>query len=146
MPTSPADPAGLLSERLRRLARAVPEGAVVCDVGSAHGYLPAVLLRSGVSPRAIVTDLRPQPLARAKKTLSEEADRAEFILCDGIPREAIGKANVFVIAGMGGETIARILENAPGPIPAGTLFFLQPMTREADLRRVLYARGFQVER
>lgn len=137
-----------LPERLSRLARAVPEGSVLCDVGSDHGLLPLALLKEGVCRKAIVTDLRPMPLKRAERALSAAglSDRAEFCLCDGIPRKALGEADVFVIAGMGGETIASILENAPGAIPSGTLFRLQPMTHEECLRRTLAQTGFRIDR
>ncbi len=148
MPIFPAesrkDP---LSERLRRLARAVPEGARICDVGSDHALLPLALLSEGAVARASVTDLRPLPLRRAEKAIREAgfADRAAFFLCDGIPPETAGETDVYIVAGMGGETIAHILETAP-PVPPGTRFFLQPMTHEADLRRTLSEKGFFVER
>ena len=136
----------LLSKRLFALAEKIPPGCTVCDVGSDHGYLPAYLLNSGVSPEVWVTDINPLPLERAKTLFFREniASRARFFLCDGVPEEK-NLPDVFVIAGMGGETIEKILQAALLRLAPGTRFFLQPMTKEEILRRFLRRSGFAVE-
>ena len=47
-----------------------------------------------------------------------------------------------VIAGMGGETIIRILSQAPWTRSGETLLLLQPMTKQEDLRRWLNENGY----
>ena len=135
-----------LSDRLCAIARGLPDGGVVCDVGSDHGALPLYLLQTNQCETAIVTDLNPAPLQRARGNLEEAglSHRAEFILTDGIADVLVHKPDAFVIAGMGGDTIAGILHRALSQIPNGCFFALQPMTKEERLRAFLYESGFLV--
>ncbi len=136
----------LLSGRLSAIAESLPVGGTVCDVGTDHGILPMYLLQNHLAEKVIVTDLNPNPLARGKMAIEEAglADRAEFILTDGILEVLPQKVDHFVIAGMGGETIVGILSRAEGKIASGTSFFLQPMTKIDCLRRYLYEKGFRI--
>ncbi|MBR3836658.1 MAG: SAM-dependent methyltransferase [Clostridia bacterium] len=136
-----------LSARLSAIAESLPRGGVVCDVGSDHGALPLFLLENGWCRHAIVTDLNPEPLARAKAALTSAgiAHKAQFFLTDGILDVISLSPDTFVIAGMGGETIAGILSRALDRIPLNTGFVLQPMSRAHLLRKFLYENGFSVE-
>ena len=118
-----------LTPRLRAIAQQVPQGSVLADVGTDHALLPAWLLLEGRIPSAIASDLREGPLARAKETVEQHgvADRVSLRLCDGLSGIQAGEADVVAIAGMGGETIAAILEQAPWT-KENTLLLLQPMT------------------
>lgn len=137
----------ILSSRLSAIAESLPNQAVVCDVGSDHGDLPLYLLQNKKSPRVVVTDLNPLPLARAKKNISDAgyASLAEFVLTDGIEEVLSLNPHVFVIAGMGGETISGILQRAINEISIGTQFVLQPMTKTPLLRKFLYENGFSIQ-
>ncbi len=139
-------PPTALSARLSAIAESLPRGGMICDVGSDHGLLPLFLLEKGYCKSAIVTDLNPLPLKRAEHTLSQAgfSDRCQFILTDGISEILLQKPSAFVIAGMGGETIAGILERAKDRILPETYFALQPMTRPHLLRRFLYENGFRI--
>ncbi len=136
----------ILSERLLAIAESLPKNAVVCDVGSDHGILPLYLLKEAGFSEVFVTDLNPLPLERAKKNLEEAgvSSAAHFILTDGIEEVIPFYPDVFVIAGMGGETISGILDRAIQKIPFGTNFVLQPMTRDSILRQYLYQSGFLI--
>lgn len=133
-----------LSERLSAIADRVPKDCVVCDIGSDHGALPLFLLKTGRCRRAIVTDLNRLPLDRAKKALAEAGVKhlADFFLTDGIETVAPLSPDVYVIAGMGGETIAGILSRGIPKLTLGSFFILQPMSRDAFLRKFLYENGF----
>lgn len=137
----------VLSERLSAIAESLPRGGVMCDVGSDHGALPLFLLEKRYCRRALVTDLNAMPLKRAENVLSAAglSQQCEFFLTDGIAELLPRMVDSYVIAGMGGETIAGILERAGSAIPKGTFFALQPMTRVHLLRKFLYENGFLVE-
>ena len=137
----------VLSERLSAIAESLPDHAVVCDVGSDHGDLPLSLLQMKKSPRVIVTDLNPLPLSRAKKNIENAGylELAQFVLTDGIEEVIPFDPDVFVIAGMGGETIAGILDRALSRLCVGMRFVLQPMTKVSVLREFLYENGFLIQ-
>ena len=119
-----------LSPRLRLAADLVPEGARLADVGTDHAYLPACLLMEGKIPSAIAADLREGPLRRARETAAEYGcgDRMAFRLCDGLSGIRPEETDAVVIAGMGGETIAQILEAAPWVRTRKIPLVLQPMS------------------
>ena len=125
-----------LTPRLRAVANMVPAGARLADVGTDHAYLPACLLQEGVLQRAVVSDLRRGPLDRARATAERYSltERMDFRLCDGLSGIDPDEVDAIVIAGMGGETIAAILEAAPWTVKGEYLLLLQPKTMQHILR------------
>lgn len=133
-----------LQPRLQKLADLVPSEAVLADVGTDHGYLPVWLLQQGRIARAIASDINKKPLEHARQTASEfgYSDQIEFRLCAGLDSYVPGEADTIVIAGMGGETIASILEAAPWTKENGIQLLLQPMTKTEYLRAWLSGKGY----
>ena len=136
-----------LSPRLRMAASLVPPGARLADIGTDHGYLPAALILEGAIPSAIAADLRPGPLARARETAVRYGleDRLSLRLCDGLSGIGPDEADAVVIAGMGGETIAAILEAAPWVRERNIPVIVQPMSSMPDLRAWLGRSGYCIE-
>lgn len=137
-----------LTPRLRAAADLVSTGARLADVGTDHAYLPACLLQEGVIQRAVVSDLRPGPLERARTTAERYGltERMDFRLCDGLSGIAPDEVDTIVIAGMGGETIAAILEAAPWTVCGECQLILQPMTMQHILRPWLQRHGYAIIR
>ena len=133
-----------LQPRLQMLADMVPCGSIVADIGTDHGYLPVWLLQEGRIPRAIASDIHAKPLEHARETAAEfgVSDRIEFRLCAGLDGFVPIEVDTIVIAGMGGETIASILEGAPWTREDGVLLLLQPMTKTEYLRIWLADKGY----
>ena len=135
-----------LTPRLKAVAQQVTAGSRFADIGTDHAYLPVRLLLDGVVDWAIAADLREGPLARAKETAERFAvtDKVSFRLCDGLTGIRAGEVDTVAIAGMGGETIAMILEAAPWT-KDGVHLLLQPMTSFPDLRLWLQENGYRIE-
>ena len=135
-----------LTPRLAMVARLVPQGVAMVDVGTDHAYLPAALIQQGKIPSAVAADLRQGPLSRAKETVREYGltGRVAFRLCDGLTGIRPEEAGAVAIAGMGGETIAHILAAAPWTRGNGTPLILQPMSSFADLRLWLQENGYEI--
>lgn len=133
-----------LQPRLQMLADLIPPGSVVADIGTDHGYLPVWLLQEGRISHAIASDINERPLDHARRTAAEygTADRMEFRLCAGLDGFASGEADTVVIAGMGGETIASILNAAPWTRAGDVRLLLQPMTKAETLRIWLTDKGY----
>ncbi len=135
-----------LSPRLRSVAELVPGGARFADVGTDHAYLPAYLLQKGVIRHAVVSDLRRGPLERARATAERWGltGQMEFRLCDGLSGIGSEEADTIAIAGMGGETIAAILEAAPWTREGARRLLLQPMSAQPYLRTWLEQNGYTI--
>ena len=133
-----------LQPRLQMLADLIPPGSVVADIGTDHGYLPVWLLQEGRIPHAIASDINERPLDHARQTAAEygTVDRMEFRLCAGLDGFTPGEADTIVIAGMGGETIAAILDAAPWTRAGDVRLLLQPMTKVETLRIWLSDKGY----
>ena len=67
-----------------------------------------------------------------------------FRCCDGLAAVEPQEADTVVIAGMGGELMARIVERAPWT--RGCTLLLQPMSAQPFLRRWLQAHGYTIRR
>ena len=136
-----------LTARLQTVADQVPQGAAFADIGTDHAYLPVWLLLNGRIDRAIAADLREGPLNSARETaqIYGVSDKVSFRLCNGLADICADEVDVVAIAGMGGETIAMILESAPWT-KDGKLLLLQPMTSFPDLRLWLQQNGYCIER
>ena len=132
-----------LQPRLALLARLVPEGCRLTDVGTDHGYLPVSLLQQGRITAAIASDIGAEPLEHARRTAMQYGvDGIDFRLCPGLSAIAPEETDVIVIAGMGGETIMTILQDAPWTKDGRHTLLLQPMTKTADLRRWMADNGY----
>lgn len=137
-----------LTPRLRAVAELVPTNAALADIGTDHAYLPAWLLGRGTVRRAIAADINQGPLERAKLTARQYdcTDKMDFRLCDGLAGIAPDEVDTIVIAGMGGETIAAILQAAPWVRDARYTLILQPMSAQPDLRGWLWYNGFSIKK
>lgn len=137
---------GTLDKRLLSCADFVRAGAVFADIGTDHGYLPLFLLREGRIERAYLSDVNRGPLSSAERNASAEglADRCEFILTDGACALKDKGVTDYAICGMGGELIARIIEDAPHLFTEGVRLILQPMTKQEHVRRFLCENGFSI--
>ena len=135
-----------LDKRLLSCADYVRAGAVFADIGTDHGYLPIFLLKSGRITKAYLSDINEGPLSSAERNARVEglSDKCEFLLSDGA-EELSGKGITdYAICGMGGELIARIIEDAPNLKTGGVRLILQPMTKQEYLRCYLASSGFTV--
>lgn len=136
-----------LSQRLGKICSLVPLGARVCDIGTDHGYLAIELIKSGRASSVIAADVNQKPLENAKSNIEESQIKGiELRLCDGFNGIESYEFDTAVIAGMGGEVIAGIIERCLNTLKQdGKLLILQPTTSPEFLRRFLNHEGFSVK-
>ena len=137
----------MLDNRLLCAASLVRPGSRVADIGTDHAYLPVYLVKHGICPSAIASDIRRGPADNARQNVAQAglSDCIEVRLGDGLAGIAPDEVDDIVIAGMGGETIADILQAAVWVRHARYHLVLQPMTRPEQLRRYLLTNGFALE-
>lgn len=136
----------MLSARLKAIADLVEPCEVLADIGSDHGYLPLELLKNGTIQSAVLSELRPKPLASAQSHFLAEnlSDQAEFVLSDGLA-SVTGDLDAIVIAGMGFETIIGIIERDLKRFKAIPQIILQSNTRVEAVRRFMHRNGFNLQ-
>jgi len=135
-----------ISQRLQLCAGFVRPGAAVCDVGCDHGYLAISLALSGAAS-VLATDINAQPLEKAQRNIVRFGlrGRIETRLTDGLAGIGADECDTVIIAGMGGDCIAGILERCPWAADGAHRFILQPQTSGNDLRRWLGSHGWRIE-
>lgn len=150
-----------ISKRLLLCADMVPLCGTVADVGTDHGYLGIHLLQSDKCSHVIAADLREKPLASARANAAafgiptaaahsvrhgEYPPGMSFVRSDGLQNIEPGSFDVLVLAGMGGDLIARILADSPWLDGGPYTLILQPQSAANDLRRWLGERRWSIDR
>ena len=136
----------MISKRLGTIASMVRRGSTVADIGTDHGLLTIYLIEQNIAKSAIAADIAASPAAVARKNIHKAglADKIEVRVGDGLNPLSPDNADDIVIAGMGGETIAEILEAAPWVKDAHYRLILQPMTHAEAVHAWLLQNGFTI--
>lgn len=134
--------------RLRQLNQVVVDlidektldNVVVADIATDHGYLAELLSRHKKVSKVIATDISQACLDKANELkLRCKLDKIETRLGDGL--NPIKKADIVVMAGIGGYEIIKILssQNKQDNLENKcNLFVLQPSKNAAELRQYLF--------
>jgi tRNA (adenine22-N1)-methyltransferase len=135
----------MLDKRLLVCADLIRKGAKVCDVGTDHAYLPCYLVLEHITQDVTAADVNRKPLESAKRTIREAglSGKVKTMLSDGLQKIDSDTQDI-VIAGMGGELIAKILFSCPWCRDSQKRLILQPMTNIPYLRAALYREGFEI--
>lgn len=138
----------MLDNRLKKIAELVSGEGIAVDVGTDHAYLAAELVKSGKCSKVIASDVKEGPLEAARNTVEKYGvkDSVELVLSDGLDDVDLNGVSDIIIAGMGGETIADIMERVAksGRANEETSWIIQPMTKPEILRKKLYEIGFVI--
>jgi len=136
-----------IGSRLLTAAALVSCGKTVCDVGCDHGKLSLYLIQSGKAQKIIATDINKMPLQKAIDLFAENglSHKAEFYLTDGLQNITdTDDITHVVICGLGGDTMAQIIENAPFIKHNKVKLVLIPAQSGNKIRQYLYHSGFEI--
>ncbi len=132
----------MLSPRMQAITSLLGKNNLVADIGCDHGKLSIYLLKNKLANVVYATDISSLSLEKAKKLAQKEnITNISFYIGDGficLPQ----KPDAAVIAGMGGEVIANIIDNDF----AKTKLVLQPMKDADILYKKLYDLCFYIEK
>ena len=136
----------LKDDRMRTVYSAVREGVTVCDVGTDHGLLPIELILNGKAQRCIMTDISAPSLEKGVKNAKNTgvSDKISAYCTNGTLGVPFDGDTDIIIAGMGGELIAQILEQDARLKDGKFRFILQPMSKADFLRSYLAENGFEM--
>lgn len=134
-----------LSPRLAAAAAYVGKGSVA-DIGTDHALLPIYLVQKG-HPRALASDINEGPCQRARTNIYSYGlhGKISVVCCPGLDAVDSFRPDNIVIAGMGGEMIAKILEDSEYPKVSGCRLVLQPQSMQDVLRTYLCKNGFRID-
>ncbi|MCL1835567.1 MAG: class I SAM-dependent methyltransferase [Oscillospiraceae bacterium] len=129
------------------MAACIDNGAAVADIGTDHGLLPIHLALNGPASEIIATDISKGSLDSARKNAGKYgvADMITLIETPGLDGLEERNIDTVVIAGLGGETIAGIIAEAPWLKERKLKLVLQPQTKTALLCAQLRASGYTIK-
>lgn len=136
-----------LSDRLLCVAKIVPDGARLADIGSDHAYLPAYLALKGRIEFGIAGEVVKGPYENAKQEIKKEGleNIVEARLADGLDAiKSSDQISVITICGMGGTLITEILEKGKDKLANHPMLILQPNVGENNVRQWLIANNYQI--
>lgn len=135
-----------LSERLAAVARYVPSGAIIADIGTDHAYLPVHLVQAGVILKAVAVDVHQGPYDSALDTVKSCGleEKITLHMGDGLQILSPGEVDVVVIAGMGGKTVCNILTAGKSVVDQLQRLVLQPMRDTFMVRCWLLENGWRI--
>ena len=136
-----------LSKRIYKLAEMVQAGETAADIGTDHGYVPMLLIKNGISPKVIMSDISEGSLSKAIetfKTAQLPADESDFRLGDGLETLDFGETDTVIIAGLGGHTIVDVLSSDVKKSKSFKRLILQPRKHSGALRYYLYTNGWDI--
>lgn len=137
----------VLSERLKTVASLVIPGMPMADVGTDHGALPLYCLETEIVPFAVLSDVNEGPLSRAKMRMESSkisSDCYSLRLGSGLSVLKPEEVATVVMAGMGGELSASLIEADPDVAKTVQRFVFQPRSRAGMLRSWLWSHGYRI--
>ncbi|WP_311406976.1 tRNA (adenine(22)-N(1))-methyltransferase [Liquorilactobacillus uvarum] len=136
-----------LSTRLLTVAKYVPIGARLADIGSDHAYLPAYLGLNDKISYAVAGEVVEGPYLNALHEIKKEdlAKKIMVRLADGL--EAVNEKDAIdtiTICGMGGPLICHILTEGKSKLENKPNLILQPNVGEWQVRKWLNENNYQI--
>lgn len=121
-------------------------GKVISDVGTDHGLLPIYFAQNFQAAKIFAADLRQGPINVAKENAKAQGvySRINFFCCDGLDFPDASLSDTVIISGMGGETIAGILQRAKWTVNCERLI-LGPQTKYDELCIWLFKNGYMLK-
>lgn len=132
-----------LSLRLEAVLAAAGRCGVLADVCADHALVALAAVARGSAARAIAVELRRAPLLLAARNRARAGLSGRVLLVRGAGLSAVRRADVVVIAGVGGDTAAQLLQAAPGPPGAGRVV-VQPNRHAGEVRAWARGAGFRL--
>ena len=104
-----------LPQRLEEIIALIPKSQRLIDVGTDHALVPIAALCRGIVQTAIGVDKNTSPLTQAKVNRANAGvvENLELQCANGLSEITLNIGDVVIMAGMGGQTIRKILTDNP---------------------------------
>ncbi|WLR53271.1 tRNA (adenine(22)-N(1))-methyltransferase TrmK [Bacillus tianshenii] len=137
-----------LSERLCAVVDEIPKNSTIADIGSDHAYLPCYAYLRGVISEGIAGEINEGPWKSALEQVKRCGIESKISVRrgNGLEVMAPGEVDVVVVAGMGGQLIASILEDGKEKLAGVKRLVLQPNVGARFIRIWLRDNGWELKR
>ena len=129
-------------DRLEQIVDLIEFEECLADVGCDHGYVGLELFKTGKIKKLIATDISADCLEKSNRLFADKPYDYSGRVGDGLRPIANAEADAVVIAGMGGDLIAKIITENPEKTKSLKKFIIQPMTEPDKVRKTFYDLGF----
>ena len=135
-----------LSSRLESIISLIKPANLLVDIGTDHGLLLIECVNQNIISYGIGIDNKKGPLAIAQRNINNANldDKISLLLSEGAT-SLTTKADTWVIAGLGGETILEIIEQSLDKAQALKQLVLAPHSKIDLVRKQLALLGFTIE-
>lgn len=135
-----------LSLRLESIISLINPANLLVDIGTDHGLLLIECVNQNIINYGIGIDNKKGPLAIAQRNINNANldDRISLLLSEGAT-SLTTKADTWVIAGLGGETILEIIEQSLDKAQALKQLVLAPHSKVDLVRKQLALLGFAIQ-
>ena len=134
-----------VSERILSIIEEI-QHKTIADIGTDHGYIPIYACMWGSVSKAVACDIRPGPLAVAKKNIAAYnlIDKVQTRLGNGLSSVSPKEVECVIIAGMGGDSIINILSGGKDVVANLKQLVLSPQSNVAKVRYFLHSAGWKI--
>lgn len=133
----------MLSNRLNSILLQIEPCETLCDIGSDHALLAIEAIKQSIVDRVICVENKKGPFMRGLDNVKKHKleDKIEVILSDGA-LNVTKQCDAWVIAGMGAETIIKIIEDSIDKAKQVKQLILQPQSKLPFFRKKMNEIGF----
>lgn len=136
-----------MTNRLKQICSMIPKNGIgFADIGTDHGIVPVWLAENNYRGNLFASDIAAEALQKAIAYANTKnfGGRIHFSVSDGLDDCPESLTDCILIAGMGGDTICKILDRADWIFSGDRTFIFQPMTHPEVLRYWLVHNDFQI--
>ena len=135
-----------INNRLKAVAKMVPQKAIALDVGCDHALLDIYLVKEKIVDSVYASDINEKPLASAKENIKKEKLDKKITLLLGNGLDVYqDDIDTVIIAGLGGLTMRRIFKNHLNITKKLDNIILSPNNYQKEIKKFLVKNGFRID-
>lgn len=140
-----------LSKRLNNIALLIEKNNVIADIGCDHGKILLYVLKNNLANFVYGSDISPKSVNKTSILLAENNfNNFKTLTSDGFSAystKELSEINSFIIAGMGGQEIIKILKTVVSNENFAQLksFIIQPQNNAIQVREFLNSFNLPIE-
>ncbi len=134
-----------LSKRLEMVASLVDINSNCADIGADHGYLISYLYSNKIINKGYACENKEGPFLRLKENINNLKlnNVIDIQLSDGISNLP-NYINCVIIAGMGGDTVCKIISDSKTKLSKIDCFIISSHTKMYEVRKYLINEGYYI--